>query len=72
MWLRSERFSRRLRGRLTLNSVTTSKSSSHRTQVGATRKVSHINSSGRVITSGRCGRVSHWRRRPSNLLKEVK
>lgn len=71
MWLRSERISRRLRGRLSLSGVTASKATSHRTQVGTARKVPHIGNSSRVITSSRCGRVNQWRRRSSSFLKEV-
>jgi len=71
MWLRSERISRRLRGRLSLSGVTASKATSHRTQVGTARKVPHIGNSSRVITSSRCSRLSQWRRRTSSFLKEV-
>lgn len=71
MWLRSERISRRLRGRLSLSGVSASKGTSHRTQLSTARKLPSINSTSRVITSGRCGRLSQWRRRSSNFLKEV-
>ncbi|RLU23384.1 hypothetical protein DMN91_003588 [Ooceraea biroi] len=71
MWLRSERISRRLRGRLNLSGVTASKATGHRAQVGATRKLPHIGNSSRVITSSRCSRLSQWRRRSSSFLKEV-
>ncbi|XP_032673011.1 CTD small phosphatase-like protein 2 isoform X1 [Odontomachus brunneus] len=71
MWLRSERISRRLRGRLSLSGVSASKGTSHRTQLGTARKLPSINSTSRVITSSRCGRLSQWRRRSSNFLKEA-
>ena len=76
MWLRSEHVSRRLRGRLsTGTNVTasgTNKVSSSRVQGGAVRKVPAVNnSSQRVNTSSRCGRLTRWRRRSPNLLKEV-
>jgi len=69
MWLRSERISRRLRGRLSLSGVTASKATGQRVQVA--RKVQHINNSSRVITSNKCSRLSQWRRRSSSFLKEV-
>ncbi|XP_051169928.1 CTD small phosphatase-like protein 2 [Leptopilina boulardi] len=72
MWLRSEHVSRRLRGRLGTNSVQGSKVSVRRVQTGAVRKVPAINnSSQRVNTSSRCGRLSRWRRRSPNFLKET-
>lgn len=71
MWLRSERISRRLRGRLSLSGVSASKGTGHRAQLGTARKLPSINSSSRAITSGRYGRLSQWRRRSSNFLKEV-
>lgn len=75
MWLRSEHVSRRLRGRLSTGSnVSTgaNKVSSSRVQGGAVRKVPAVNnSSQRVNTSSRCGRLTRWRRRSPNLLKEV-
>jgi len=71
MWLRSERISRRLRGRLNLSGITTSKATGHRTQVGTSRKVPHIGNNSRVITSSRCGKLNQWRRRSSSFLKEV-
>lgn len=72
MWLRSEHVSRRLRGRLGTNSVQGPKVSGRRVQSGTVRKVPAINnSSQRVNTSSRCGRLSRWRRRSPNFLKEV-
>ncbi|XP_020286209.1 CTD small phosphatase-like protein 2 isoform X2 [Pseudomyrmex gracilis] len=69
MWLRSERISRRLRGRLSITS--TSKAASHRTQVGTARKVPYIGNSSRAIASNRCSRLTQWRRRLSSFLKEA-
>ena len=72
MWLRSEHVSRRLRGRLGTKCVTGPKITQRRVQTGAVRKVPAINnSSQRVNTSSRCGRLSRWRRRSPNFLKEV-
>ncbi|XP_043462480.1 CTD small phosphatase-like protein 2 [Leptopilina heterotoma] len=72
MWLRSEHVSRRLRGRLGTNSVQGAKVSGRRVQSGTVRKVPAINnSSQRVNTSSRCGRLSRWRRRSPNFLKEA-
>ncbi|XP_024937527.1 uncharacterized protein LOC107264472 isoform X2 [Cephus cinctus] len=72
MWLRSEHVSRRLRGRLGTGGASGSKVSGSRVQAGAVRKVPAINnSSQRVSTSSRCGRLTRWRRRSPNLLKEA-
>ncbi|EFN76554.1 CTD small phosphatase-like protein 2 [Harpegnathos saltator] len=71
MWLRSERISRRLRGRLCLSGVSASKGTSHRAQLATARKLPSINNSSRVIASSRCGRLTQWRRRSSNFLKEA-
>lgn len=71
MWLRSERISRRLRGRLNLSGVTASKATGHRAQVATARKVQHISNSSRIITSSKCSRLSQWRRRSSSFLKEA-
>jgi len=69
MWLRSERISRRLRGRL--SGVTAPKATGHRAQVATARKVQYISNNSRVITSSKCSRLSQWRRRSSSFLKEV-
>ncbi|XP_033231223.1 CTD small phosphatase-like protein 2 [Belonocnema kinseyi] len=72
MWLRSEHLSRRLRGRLSTKCVAGPKVTERRVQTGAVRKVPAINnSSQRVNTSSRCGRLSRWRRRSPNFLKEA-
>ncbi|XP_012274130.1 CTD small phosphatase-like protein 2-A isoform X2 [Orussus abietinus] len=72
MWLRSEHLSRRLRGRLSTGGVSGSKVSSSRVQVGAVRKISAIGKgSQRVGTSSRCSRLTRWRHRSPNLLKEA-
>ncbi|XP_058806610.1 CTD small phosphatase-like protein 2 isoform X2 [Phymastichus coffea] len=71
MWLRSEHVSRRLRGRLG-STASASKSSGRRVQGGFVRKVPAINNSNqRVHTTSKCGRLSRWRRRSPNLLKEA-
>ncbi|KAK0175186.1 hypothetical protein PV327_008958 [Microctonus hyperodae] len=73
MWLRSEHVGRRLRGRIgaSTGAVTGSKVSG-RVQAGGVRKVPAINnSSQRVNTSSRCGRLTRWRRRSPSLLKEA-
>lgn len=72
MWLRSEHVSRRLRGRLGTAVVTAAKGTGRRVQAGTVRKSPAINnSSQRVHTTSKCGRLSRWRRRSPNLLKEV-
>lgn len=72
MWLRSEHVSRRLRGRLGTSGASGSKVSGSRVQAGAVRKVPAVNNSNqRVNTSSRCGRLTRWRRKSPNLLKEA-
>ncbi|XP_046478377.1 CTD small phosphatase-like protein 2 [Neodiprion pinetum] len=72
MWLRSEHVGRRLRGRLGAAGATSSKVTGSRVQSGAVRKIPAItNSNQRVNTSSRCGRLTRWRRRSPNLLKEA-
>lgn len=72
MWLRSEHVSRRLRGRLGSAVASATKSTSRRVQTGTVRKSPAINnSSQRVHTTSKCGRLSRWRRRSPNFLKEV-
>lgn len=73
MWLRSEHISRRLRGRLGTANISVTKAFSRRVQVGTVRKSPAINnSSQRVNTLSRCGRLSRWRRRSPHLFKEVR
>ncbi|XP_012255451.1 CTD small phosphatase-like protein 2 isoform X2 [Athalia rosae] len=72
MWLRSEHVSRRLRGRLGTAGATSSKVTRSRVQSGAVRKIPAIaNNSQRVNTTSRCGRLTRWRQRSPNLLKEA-
>uniref|UniRef100_A0ABD2WM88 FCP1 homology domain-containing protein n=2 Tax=Trichogramma TaxID=7490 RepID=A0ABD2WM88_9HYME len=69
MWLRSEHLSRRLRGRCT---TSTAKGPDRKVQTGNVRKSpAIINSSQRVHTTSKCGRLSRWQRRSPNLLKEA-
>ncbi|KAH0547438.1 CTD small phosphatase-like protein 2 isoform X1 [Cotesia glomerata] len=70
MWLRSEHVGRRLRGRI--NSTASFRAKVPGRIPGGVRKVPAVNnSSQRVNTSSRCARLSRWRRRSPNLLKEV-
>ncbi|XP_008216434.1 CTD small phosphatase-like protein 2 isoform X1 [Nasonia vitripennis] len=72
MWLRSEHVSRRLRGRLGTTVGPASKGAARRVQAGTVRKAPAINnSSQRVHTTSKCGRLSRWRRRSPHLLKEA-
>ncbi|KAF7996418.1 hypothetical protein HCN44_002050 [Aphidius gifuensis] len=71
MWLRSEHVGRRLRGRIGIATGTSTKSR-NRVQSVSVRKVPATNnSSQRVNTTSRCGRLTRWRRRSPTLLKEV-
>lgn len=71
MWLRSEHVGRRLRGRIGVVVKVGTKSRS-RIQSGSVRKVPAVNnSSQRVNTSSRCGRLSRWKRRSPILIKEA-
>lgn len=73
MWLRSEHVSRRLRGRLGTAVVSTTKGPGRRIQGGTVRKAPAINnSSQRVHTTSKCGRLSRWQRHSPSLLKEVR
>ena len=72
MWLRSEHISRRLRGRLGISSLSRSKISNRRAQVGGLRKLPSIsNNSRRINTPNKCGRLTRWRRRCTHFLKEA-
>lgn len=72
MWLRSEHVSRRLRGRLYISGVSGSKTSTGRVQAASARKVPFISSSNhRINTLRKCSRLTRWRHRSPNFLKEV-
>lgn len=72
MWLRSEHVSRRLRGRLYISGVSGSKTSTGRVQGVSARKVPFISSSNhRINTLRKCSRLTRWRHRSPNFLKEV-
>ena len=72
MWLRSEHAGRRLRGRLGTVVASATKGTGRRVQAGVVRKSPAINnSSQRVHTASKCGRLLRWKRRSPNLLKEV-
>ncbi|XP_046838894.1 CTD small phosphatase-like protein 2 isoform X1 [Vespa crabro] len=72
MWLRSEHVSRRLRGRLYISGVSGSKTSTSRVQGTSARKVPFISSSNhRINTLRKCSRLTRWRHRSPNFLKEA-
>lgn len=70
MWLRSEHVGRRLRGRIGIATGASTKSR-NRVQSGVRKVPATNNSSQRVNTTSRCGRLTRWRRRSPTLLKEV-
>lgn len=72
MWLRSEHVSRRLRGRLNINTASRTKISHHRLQVSSFRKLPSVsNNNHRIDIPNKCSRLTRWRRRCTHFLKEV-